>query len=131
MMGSWVLRLQVFIAMAVFLGDGLYNFAKIAVISMLAIKNDVQQKKPKQAREEVELSPPSAADAAAEPKAAALELPQVFESRAAVAGQQLQAPDRPEGTPRQQREEPASPNSEAALLKQLRDQMFLHEAVPW
>ena len=125
-----MLWVQVFIAMAVFLGDGLYNFAKIAVISMLAIKNDVRQRAPKRRDEAVELSSPSAA--AAKPKAAAAqELPQVSECRAATAGQQL-APDHAEQAPEQREPaSPASPNSEAALLKQLRDQVFLHEAVPW
>ena len=37
--------LQVFIAMAVFLGDGLYNFTKIAVVSLLAINKTVRAKK--------------------------------------------------------------------------------------
>ena len=115
---------QVFIAMAVFLGDGLYNFAKIAVISMLAIKNDVQIR-PKR-REEVELCPPPGADMAAEPKAA--QEAQLPARRAAAAGQ----PQSPGCTDEaSQQGEPASPNCEAALLTQLRNQMFLHEAVPW
>lgn len=37
--------LQVFIAMAVFLGDGLYNFTKIAVVSLLAINKTVRARK--------------------------------------------------------------------------------------
>ncbi|CAL8462318.1 g1851 [Coccomyxa elongata] len=36
---------KVFIAMAVFLGDGLYNFTKIAVVSLLAINKTVRAKK--------------------------------------------------------------------------------------
>ena len=35
---------QVFLAIAVFLGDGLYHFTKIACISLLAIKNGVTKK---------------------------------------------------------------------------------------
>lgn len=36
---------QVFIAMAVFLGDGLYNFTKIAVVSLRSINKTVRAKK--------------------------------------------------------------------------------------
>ena len=35
---------QVFLAIAVFLGDGLYHFTKIACISLWAIKNGVTKK---------------------------------------------------------------------------------------
>ena len=119
--------LQVFIAMAVFLGDGLYNFAKIAIVSMLAIRNDVRRK-PKQQCEGTELSCPSAADAAADPKVPQDPGQQPPQCRAGPAGQLQQPPAHAAGA---QHEEPASPNCEAALLKKLRDQMFLHEAVPW
>jgi hypothetical protein len=40
----WIAH-QVFIAMAVFLGDGLYHFTKIAVLSMLSIKTAVRKSK--------------------------------------------------------------------------------------
>ena len=63
---------QVFIAMAVFLGDGLYNFTKIAIVSILSIKATTASARQSQrsAQDEESGVPCSPSGAGAAPKAA-------------------------------------------------------------